>query len=95
MTIVRHPKGDPTAKQNKFWLLKKTCYGLRCSPHHWFVEIDKILKYMGLKTIPYNPCAYSGYIKDPDDPTNSGSSVLLTMGLYVDNFIFFSNSDAG
>ena len=24
VTVVRPPKGDPTAKKNKFWLLKKT-----------------------------------------------------------------------
>ena len=48
VTIVRPPKGDPSAENNEFWLLKKNLYGLRRSPRHWFVKIDKILKPMGL-----------------------------------------------
>ena len=48
VTIVRPPKGDPSAANNEFWLLKKTLYGLRRSPRHWFVKIDKNLKSMGL-----------------------------------------------
>ena len=52
VTIVRPPNGDPSAAKHEFWLLKKTLYGLRCSPRHWFDKIDKILKSMGLKSNP-------------------------------------------
>ena len=34
VTIVRPSTGDPTAKKDEFWLLKKTLYELRRSPLH-------------------------------------------------------------
>ena len=43
ITIVRPHIGDPSAKKIKFWLLKKTLYGLRRSPCHWYDKIDGIL----------------------------------------------------
>jgi hypothetical protein len=33
---VRPPVGDPAYNKDKFWLLNKTLYGLRRSPHHWY-----------------------------------------------------------
>lgn len=48
---------------------------------------------MGLKSNPYDPCVYSGCIHDPDDPAKPGSTVLLTLGLYVDKFVYFSCND--
>ena len=68
VTIVRPPIGGPVARNNEYWLLRKTLYGLqRCSnirrsPQHWFKTIDSIFKYMGLKPNLYNPCLYSGFI---------------------------------
>jgi hypothetical protein len=93
VTTVQPPKGDPSAAKNKFWLLKKTLYGLRCSPRHWFVKIDKILKSMGLQSNPYNTCVYSGYAHNPGDPSDIDYAVPITMGLYVDDFIYFSISN--
>ena len=52
VTLVRPPKGNPSAAKNELWLLKKTLYGLRCSPRHWFIKIDKIFKSMGLQSNP-------------------------------------------
>ncbi len=34
VTIVKPPIGDPDAKNNEYWLLKRTLYGLRRSPCH-------------------------------------------------------------
>ena len=34
VAIVRPPNGDPSAAKHKFWLLKKTLYGLCQSPRH-------------------------------------------------------------
>ena len=93
VTIVQPPKSDPSAAKNKFWLLKKTLYGLRRSPRHWFAKIDKIFESMGLQSNPYDPCVYLGYVHDPDDPSDEDSVVPITMGLYVDNFICFSSSN--
>ena len=44
---------------------------------------------MGLQSNPYNPCVYSEYIHDPDDPSDEDTAVTITMGLYVDNFLYF------
>jgi len=33
-TVIRPPAGDPAFKNDEYWLLKKTLYGLRRSPKH-------------------------------------------------------------
>ena len=93
VTIVRPPKGDPSAKPGEFWLLRKCLYGLRRSPRHWYEKIDGFLRKMGLVRNPYDPCVYSGFVSDPDDPSDSPSSEPLVLGLYVDDFVYFSASD--
>ena len=90
ITIVKPPIGDPDAKKDEYWLLKRTLYGLRRSPKYWYDKICKILTSIGLKQNPYDPCLFSGNIIDPTDPSNSPSSSPLTLGLYVDDFVYFS-----
>jgi hypothetical protein len=34
ITIVKPPIGDPNAQKDQYWLLQRTFYGLRRSPHH-------------------------------------------------------------
>ena len=34
--VVRPPKGCPLTPPNTYLLLKKTLYGLKCSPRHWY-----------------------------------------------------------
>ena len=43
VTVIRPPIGDPAFKEDEYWLLKKTLYGLRRSPHHWYNTIKRIL----------------------------------------------------
>ena len=43
ITIVKPPIGDPDADKDEYWLLKKTLYGLRRSPHHWYNKITSVL----------------------------------------------------
>jgi hypothetical protein len=69
-------------------------YGLRRSPKHWYDEIRKILTSIGLKQHPYDPCLFSGNIIDLTDPSNSPLSSHLTLGLYVDDFVYFSTDPA-
>ena len=90
VTIVRPPIGDPSAAKNEFWLLRKTLYGLRRSPKHWYDKINRILRAMGLQPNLYDPCLYSGFIKDPNDPSDTPSTIPFVLGLYVDDFVFFS-----
>ncbi len=32
IAIIKPPTRDPDAKKDEYWLLKRTLYGLRCSP---------------------------------------------------------------
>jgi hypothetical protein len=41
-----------------------------------------------------DPCFYTGFIQDPKNPTGSQSSSPLSLGLYVDDFINFSEDPA-
>ncbi len=66
-------------------------YGLRCSPQHWYQTIDAILRSVGLIPSTHDPSFYTSFIRDPrnlSDPRNSSSP--LSLGLYVDNFVYFS-----
>jgi hypothetical protein len=93
-TIVRPPSGDPDTTKDEYWLLLKTLYGLHWSPRHWYEKIDAILCSIGLTPSSYNPCLYSGFVQDPKDPSGSPSSTPLSMGLYVDDFVYFSEDPA-
>ena len=90
ITIVRPPSGDPDADPHEYWLLRKTLYGLRRSPRHWYDKINAILISIGLTPSLEDPCLYSGFIRDPSDPTSEKSTSPLTLGLYVDDFVYFS-----
>ena len=86
ITIVKPPIGDPNAKKDEYWLLKRTLYKLRRSPKHWY---DKIRKILGLHQNAYDPCLFSGHVIDPSDPLDSPTSSQLTLGLSVDDFVYF------
>ncbi len=72
----------------------KALYGLSWSPRHWYKKIDAILCSIGLTPSSYNPCLYSGSVRDPKDPSGSPSSTPLSMGLYVDDFVYFLEDPA-
>jgi hypothetical protein len=93
-TIVCPPAGDPAAEPQEYWLLLKTLYGLRRSPHHWYDKINAIPISIGLTPSLKDPCLYSGLIQDPSDPSSGKSSSPLTLGLYVDDFVYFSEDPA-
>ncbi|KAL7547756.1 hypothetical protein ACHAWF_011034 [Thalassiosira exigua] len=102
-TIVKPPVGDPDAAPHEYWPLRKTLYvyGLRRSPRHWFDKIKGILAKLGLRPNSHDPCLFSGRLVDPNDPSASTdpctssdpSDGMVTMGLYVDDFVYFSSSD--
>jgi hypothetical protein len=93
-TIVCPPAGDPDAEPQEYWLLLKTLYSLRRSPCHWYDKINAILISIGLTPSLEDPCLYSGLIQDPSDPLSGKSSSPLTLGLYVDDFVYFSEDPA-
>jgi hypothetical protein len=89
VTIVHPPSGDPEAAPEEYWLLKWTLYGLRCSPQHWYDKINAILTSIGLTPSLKDPCLYTGFIRNPKDPTAAIATSPLSLGLYVDNFVYF------
>ena len=48
---------------------------------------------MGLQKNIYDPCLYTGFIKDPEDLSNTVTLIPVTLGLYIDNFVSFSTCD--
>jgi hypothetical protein len=94
IAIVCPPPGNPEAKPNEYWLLRHTLYGLRCSPQHWYDKITKILKSIGLTPSLKDPCLFAGFVTDPYDPSTPAPSTPLSLGLYVDDFVYFSADPA-
>ena len=80
--IVKPPVGCPYTPPGTYWQLKRTLYGLRRSPRHWFDRITSMLQDIGLNPCPHAPCIFHGEII-PGKPK-------LYLGIYVDDFIYFS-----
>ena len=79
ITIIRPPSGDPDAAKDEYWLLQKMLYGLRRSPRHWYEKIDSILRSIGLVPNAHDPCFYTGFVRDPRDPSSLASTVPLSL----------------
>jgi hypothetical protein len=54
--MVRPPQGCPSSKPNTFWRIRKTFYGLRRSPKHWYEFFQSVMQMCGLKPCPSSPC---------------------------------------
>eukprot|EP00531_Pseudo-nitzschia_arenysensis_P008906 CAMPEP_0116127296 /NCGR_PEP_ID=MMETSP0329-20121206/6769_1 /TAXON_ID=697910 /ORGANISM="Pseudo-nitzschia arenysensis, Strain B593" /LENGTH=2217 /DNA_ID=CAMNT_0003621395 /DNA_START=65 /DNA_END=6718 /DNA_ORIENTATION=- len=85
ITVVRPPKGCPRSKPGIYWLLKKTLYGLSRSPKHWYDTFSGLLKKLGFKAMLQDPCVFK-CTPMPGKPP-------IYVGMYVDDFIYFSESD--
>jgi len=83
--VLRPPAGCPISKPNTYWLLKRTLYGLKRSPKHWYDKAVKLLTSVGLTQCTNSPCMFTGTIIPGEPP--------LYLGLYVDDFVYFSESD--
>jgi hypothetical protein len=82
--ICKPPPGCPISKPNSYWKLKKTLYGLKRSPRHFYELARKILLSIGLQQHPTLPCIFFGTLIPGHPP--------LYLGLYVDDFVYFSSS---
>ena len=80
--IVKPPPGCPYTPKGTYWKLLRTLYGLRRSPRHWFDRATTILKNIGLTPCANSPCLFHGTLI-PGKPK-------LYLGIYVDDFIYFS-----
>ena len=99
---IRPPVGDPAYAKDEFWLLNKTLYGLRRSPHHWYNKFTSILRSLGLTASPNDPCLYTGVVNSLNPPAQSSTSdssplssrAQVQVGCYVDDFVFWSADPA-
>lgn len=66
-----------------YLLLKKTLYGLKRSPRHWYETAKNALLQLNLQPCPNAPCIFTGQII-PNKPP-------IYVGMYVDDFIYFSS----
>ena len=73
VTVIRPPIGDPDFQEDEYWLLKKTLYGIRRSPHYWYNMIKWIILKMGLKASPHDLCLLSDVLEKP----NSHKTILI------------------
>ena len=80
--ICSLPPGCPLTPPNSYWRLKKTLYGFKHSPRHFFNLASKLLKEIGITQHPTSPCVFLGSLK-PNEPP-------IYVGLYLDNIIYFS-----
>ncbi len=95
ITIVHPPSGDPEAAPDKYlFLTKRTLYRLQQPPYHCYNKISAILQLIGLTPSLKDPCLYTGIIRNPSDPLASISSAPLSLGIYVDNFVYFLEDPA-
>ena len=84
--IVKPPKGCPRTPKGYYWKLNKTVYGLCRSPHHWYKKITgHLIKDMGFKAMPQDNCVLK-CTPIPGEPP-------IYVGIYVDDFIYYSKSD--
>ena len=54
-------------------------------PLHWFQNISSFFHSIGIKSHPNHPCVFTGTLLDGQPP--------IYVGLYVDNFAYFSTPD--
>jgi hypothetical protein len=49
---------------------------------------------MGLSQNKYDPCLFTGCVIDPENPADTPSTTPIALGLYVDDFVYFSSDPA-
>ena len=83
--VLSPPPGCPFTPPNTYWLLKRTLYVLKRSLKHWFDKATSILRSLGLEPMLNAPCVFKGEITPGRAP--------LYLGIYVDDFVYFSEDD--
>jgi hypothetical protein len=84
--FIKPPPGCPCSKPGEYWHLLRSLYGLKRAPKLWFDMLSSHLKTMGLKNSDNKPCLFMGTIIEGEPP--------IYVGIYVDDIIYFSSSDA-
>jgi hypothetical protein len=86
-TIVKPPVGCPFSKPKHYGRLKKSLYGLRRAPRHWYIKLRTVLKSpeIGLRSCPHDPSLFHGTLIPGNPP--------IYVAIYADDIIFFSLDD--
>ena len=86
VVICEPPRGCPISEPGTYWKLKKTLYGLRRSPRHWYDKFIAVLvNDLGFTQCANDPCVLVGKPFEDEAP--------VYVGVYVDDFIYVSASD--
>ncbi len=87
ITIVKPPVDCPLSGPRSYWRLKKSLYGLKRAPHHWYKHLSAILQSpeLGLCPTAHDPCIFHGVLIPGKPP--------LYLVIYVDDFLYFSLDD--
>ena len=81
---IKPPPGCPLTKKGGYLKLLKMLYGLKRSPRHWYEKARKVLLKIGFKQCPNAPCLFVGTLIPGHPP--------IYLGLYMDDFVYFSQS---
>ncbi len=84
--FLRPPVGCPRSKPGQYWRLLQSLYGLKRAPKLWYQMLSNHLKAMGLKCCEHSLCLFTGVLIPGEPP--------IYVGIYVDDIIYFSVSDA-
>jgi hypothetical protein len=49
---------------------------------------------IGLTPSLEDPCLYTGFVRDPANPSATITTAPLSLGIYVNNFVYFSPDPA-
>jgi hypothetical protein len=84
--LVKPPPNCPKSAPGTYWRLLRSLYGLRRAPKLWFTKLSDHLLSMGLRCSTNSQCLFVGTLI-PDAPP-------IYVGIYVNDIIYFSPSDA-
>jgi len=84
--FLKPPLGCPRSQPNHYWRLIRSLYGLKRAPRIWFETLCGHLRSMGLRQASPNSCLFVGELIEGGPP--------IFIGIYVDDIIYFSTSDA-
>jgi hypothetical protein len=84
--FLKPPLGCPRSQPNHYWRLIRSLYGLKRAPRIWFETLCGHLHSMGLRQASPNSCLFVGELIEGGPP--------IFIGIYVDDIIYFSTSDA-
>ena len=81
---MKQPNGViEIGQENKVCLLHRSQYGLKQSPHWWYLRFDTFIKSLGFLRCEHDPCVY---VKDVDMDN------ALYILMYVDDLLIASRS---